>query len=46
MTSPRQLGIAVAGVGRIGRMHARIIAEQIPHARLTGVYDISADSAH
>lgn len=27
-------------------MHARIIAEQIPHARLTGVYDISADSAH
>lgn len=45
MTSSRQLGIAVAGVGRIGRMHARIIAEQIPQARLTGVYDISADSA-
>ena len=43
MTSPRQLGIAVAGVGRIGRMHARIIAEQIPQARLAGVYDISAD---
>ena len=45
MTSSGQLGIAVAGVGRIGRMHARIIAEQIPRARLAGVYDISPEVA-
>ena len=43
MTPSGTLGIAVAGVGRIGRMHARIIAEQIPEARLVGVYDISPD---
>ena len=45
MTPSGTLGIAVAGVGRIGRMHARIIADQIPEARLAGVYDISPDVA-
>ncbi|MSO27012.1 MAG: inositol 2-dehydrogenase [Candidatus Nanopelagicales bacterium] len=45
MKASRQLGIAVVGVGRIGRMHARIIAEQLPNAYLAGIYDISADSA-
>jgi len=35
------LRIAVAGVGRIGSMHARIVAEQTPGARLVGVFDVN-----
>lgn len=46
MNASGQLGIAIAGVGRIGRMHARIIAGQVPNAHLAGIYDISATAAH
>lgn len=45
MTNSRRLGIAIAGVGRIGHLHARIIAEQVPAAHLAAIYDISADKA-
>jgi myo-inositol 2-dehydrogenase/D-chiro-inositol 1-dehydrogenase len=45
MTTTGKLGIAIAGVGRIGQLHARVITEQVPNARLTAVYDISADTA-
>ncbi|MDA3022346.1 MAG: inositol 2-dehydrogenase [Actinomycetota bacterium] len=46
MNTTGQLGIAVAGVGRIGRMHSRIITEQVPNAYLAAIYDISASTAH
>lgn len=41
----RQLGIAVVGAGRIGRMHAEIVAHQLPGARLVAVYDRMRDVA-
>jgi myo-inositol 2-dehydrogenase/D-chiro-inositol 1-dehydrogenase len=37
--------IAVAGVGRIGSMHAGIIARQTAGARLVAVADVNADAA-
>lgn len=43
MTHP--LRIAVAGVGRIGRMHAGIIAERTPGASLAGVFDVAGEVA-
>jgi myo-inositol 2-dehydrogenase/D-chiro-inositol 1-dehydrogenase len=39
------LRIAVLGVGRIGRMHAELVARQVPGATLTMVQDINADAA-
>ena len=41
----KPLRIAVAGVGRIGRMHAAIIAQRTPGAVLAGVYDVAQDLA-
>lgn len=37
--------IAVAGVGRIGRMHAGIIARDIEGAALAGVFDVNTEAA-
>jgi myo-inositol 2-dehydrogenase/D-chiro-inositol 1-dehydrogenase len=37
--------VGIVGVGRIGRMHADIVARQIPGAALTRVYDAHAESA-
>ncbi len=37
--------IGVAGVGRIGRMHAGIIARETPGASLAGVFDVYATGA-
>ena len=37
--------IAVAGVGRIGKMHAGIIARDIEGASLAGVFDVNARAA-
>jgi myo-inositol 2-dehydrogenase/D-chiro-inositol 1-dehydrogenase len=37
--------IAVLGVGRIGAMHAGIIARQVPGAALAMVHDVNGDSA-
>ena len=37
--------IAVLGTGRIGRLHAGLIARQVPGARLAAVNDVNADSA-
>jgi myo-inositol 2-dehydrogenase/D-chiro-inositol 1-dehydrogenase len=34
--------IAVLGAGRIGRLHAELLARQVPGAELAGVYDIDA----
>jgi myo-inositol 2-dehydrogenase/D-chiro-inositol 1-dehydrogenase len=43
--SREPVGIAVAGVGRIGRMHAELLAFQVPGARLRGLCDASAEAA-
>ena len=37
--------IAVLGVGRIGKMHAELVARQVPGAELAIVQDINADAA-
>src|SRR5262245_11174741 len=37
--------IGVLGVGRIGRMHARLLAHDVPGAELGVVYDIDAEAA-
>jgi len=43
-TEPR-VGIGVLGTGRIGRMHAELIAERVHGARLAAVYDADAGAA-
>jgi myo-inositol 2-dehydrogenase/D-chiro-inositol 1-dehydrogenase len=37
--------VGIAGVGRIGRMHAEILARQIPRASVVAVADAVADAA-
>ena len=37
--------IGVMGCGRIGRMHAELIAKQVPDAEVAAVYDVVADAA-
>jgi myo-inositol 2-dehydrogenase / D-chiro-inositol 1-dehydrogenase len=39
------LNIGVLGVGRIGKMHAELVARQVPGARLAMVQDINGDAA-
>ena len=38
-TAVAPLRIGIIGVGRIGRMHAELIAHQVPGAALGAVYD-------
>ncbi len=42
---PEQVGIGVIGVGLLGRRHAENLAWRIPHARLTAVADVRAETA-
>ena len=44
-TAVRPLRIGVMGVGRIGRMHAELVAREIPGAALQSVYDPFDESA-
>ena len=41
---PPPLRIGVIGVGRIGRMHAELLARQVPGAAVAAVYDAYADA--
>lgn len=43
MSAP--IGIGVVGAGRIGSMHARLIARDVPGLALASVYDMSAEVA-
>ncbi len=43
LTPPVRIG--VIGVGRIGRMHAELLARRIPSATLAAVFDARAESA-
>ncbi|MEM7092996.1 MAG: inositol 2-dehydrogenase [Actinomycetota bacterium] len=42
---PAPVSITVLGTGRIGAMHAELIARQIDGATLAGVFDVNADAA-
>jgi myo-inositol 2-dehydrogenase / D-chiro-inositol 1-dehydrogenase len=44
-TRTRTLRIGVIGVGRIGRMHAELLARQVPGATLATVFDAFAEAA-
>jgi len=43
VTDPIRVG--VLGTGRIGRLHAELIARRVPGLELAGVYDADADAA-
>jgi myo-inositol 2-dehydrogenase / D-chiro-inositol 1-dehydrogenase len=43
VTAPIRVG--VLGVGRIGRLHARLIAREVPGLGLSAVYDVNGTSA-
>jgi myo-inositol 2-dehydrogenase / D-chiro-inositol 1-dehydrogenase len=45
-TAVPPLRIGVIGVGRIGRMHAEVIAHRVPGAALGAVYDAYEPAAH
>ena len=42
----RALGVGVIGVGRIGRMHAELLARRVQGAAVTAVYDAHAETAN
>ena len=44
-TTTKAVRIGVIGAGRIGRMHAELLARQVPGARLTAVQDADEDTA-
>jgi myo-inositol 2-dehydrogenase / D-chiro-inositol 1-dehydrogenase len=44
-TAVRPLGIGVIGVGRIGRMHAELLARQVPGAAVAMVHDAFGPTA-
>jgi myo-inositol 2-dehydrogenase/D-chiro-inositol 1-dehydrogenase len=37
--------VGLLGAGRIGRLHARLLANEVPGLKLSGIYDIDADAA-
>ena len=45
MSNSKSIGIGLLGCGRIGVMHAELIAQRIEGAHLAGVYDVVTDSA-
>jgi myo-inositol 2-dehydrogenase/D-chiro-inositol 1-dehydrogenase len=45
MSTNKSIGIGVLGCGRIGVMHAELIAQRIEGAHLAGVYDVVTESA-
>jgi len=42
--TPR-IGIGIVGAGRMGSIHARLIARSVPEARLAGIADLNLDAA-
>src|SRR4051794_13789904 len=44
-TTTRTVRIGVIGVGRIGRMHAALLAREVPGAAVAGVHDANDENA-
>src|SRR6476620_8363921 len=40
-----RIGIGVVGAGRMGSIHARLIAQRVPEARLAGIADVNDAAA-
>jgi predicted dehydrogenase len=40
-----RIGIGVVGAGRMGSIHARLIANRVPEARLAGIADVNVEAA-
>lgn len=40
-----RIGIGVIGAGRMGSIHARLIAQRVPEARLAGIADVNPPAA-
>jgi myo-inositol 2-dehydrogenase/D-chiro-inositol 1-dehydrogenase len=45
VTSNQSVGVAIAGAGRIGRLHARLIAREVPGLHVAGVTDVNVAAA-
>ena len=45
MSANAPIRIGLLGAGRIGRLHARLLAHEVPGLRLAGVYDIDSDAS-
>jgi myo-inositol 2-dehydrogenase/D-chiro-inositol 1-dehydrogenase len=43
VSAPIRVGLL--GAGRIGRLHARLLAREVPGLRLSAVYDVNSDAA-
>jgi predicted dehydrogenase len=41
----RRIGIGVVGAGRMGSIHARLVAQGVPEAILAGIADVNVDAA-
>jgi len=41
----RRVGIGLVGAGRMGSIHARLIASRVPEARLAGIADVNVAAA-
>jgi predicted dehydrogenase len=41
----RRIGLGVVGAGRMGGIHARLIAALVPEARLVGIADVDIEAA-
>src|SRR4051795_6574197 len=44
-SAARTLRVGVIGVGRIGRMHAELLARRVPGAAVAALYDAHAETA-
>jgi len=44
-TQEAQVRVGIIGTGRIGRLHARLVAGEVPGLRLAAVSDVNADAA-
>ena len=44
-TPAESIGVAISGAGRIGRLHARLIAREVPGLHVAGITDVNEVAA-